>query len=427
MKTYLSKKLYKKACGLMPSGVNSPVRAFKSVGGTPLYMARGKGAFLYDADGNKYMDFCSSWGPLILGHTNAKVQSAIKEAVTKGLSFGTCHPDEVEFARTVKSFFPSMQMMRLVASGTEAVMSAIRAARGFTKKNKVIKFEGCYHGHSDTLLAKSGSGLATFGIPGTAGVTEGAVKDTIILPYNDTEAFIKCFNKCWKDLAAVIIEPVAGNMGVVLPSKEFLKTIREYTKKSGSVLIFDEVITGFRVSKGGAQSYYGIKPDITCLGKIAGGGMPIGIYGGRKDIMKYIAPSGPVYQAGTLSGNPIAVAAGIAVLKQLSEKSFYKTLDKKAEYLVKKLKKVIKDKKLPVQINSIASMFTIFFNKDKITDYKSASSSDAKKYARFFNELIRKEIYFPPSQFEAAFINSAMSYEDLAYAAKIIGELLTKI
>lgn len=414
----------------MPGGVNSPVRAFKSVGGDPIYMVKGKGAYLYDADGNKYLDFCSSWGPLILGHSNCKVAFAIKEASDLGASFGTSHPKEIEIAQLIQKFFPSMEMLRLVNSGTEAIMSAIRAARGFaprgfTGREKIIKFEGCYHGHSDCLLAKAGSGIATLGIPGTKGVTKGAVKDTITLPYNDTASFIKCVNKFKNELAAVIIEPVAGNMGLVLPDKEFLESIRGYTKKYNIVLIFDEVITGFRVGDGfGAQGYYKIKPDLTCLGKIVGGGLPIGVYGGRADIMKNIAPLGGVYQAGTLSGNPLAVSAGIAALKELSKNKFYDALNGKCKYLTDALKNIIKKNNLNIQVNSIASMFTIFFTKDKVRDYKTATQSDVKKYAKFFHKLLEAGIYFPPSQFEVCFVSSAMSYKDLDFAIKVINKAM---
>lgn len=425
LKTDISKKLYKQASALMPGGVNSPVRAFKSVGGAPIYMVKGKGAYLYDADGNRYLDFCSSWGPLILGHANGKVTSAIKEAADYGTSFGTSHPKEIELAQLIQKFFPSMEMLRLVNSGTEATMSAIRAARAFKDREKIIKFEGCYHGHSDSLLAKAGSGIATLGIPGTNGVTKGAVKDTITLPYNDTAAFIKCVNKFKNELAAVIIEPVAGNMGLVLPDKEFLESIREYTKKYNIVLIFDEVITGFRVGNGfGAQGHYKIKPDLTCLGKIVGGGLPIGVYGGRADIMKNIAPLGGVYQAGTLSGNPLAVSAGMAALKELSKNKFYDALNGKCKYLTDAVKNIIKKNNLDIQINSISSMFTIFFTKDKVCDYKTASLSDVKKYAEFFHKLLDAGIYFPPSQFEVCFVSSAMSYKDLDFAIKVINKAM---
>jgi len=397
----------------MPGGVNSPVRAFRAVGGTPFFVAKGEGCYLWDVDGNKYVDFVCSWGPLILGHAHPEVVAAVKEAVEKGTTYGAPTELEVLLAEKIQQAFPSMEMLRLVNSGTEATMSAIRVARGYTGRKKIVKFEGCYHGHADYLLVKAGSGATTFGIPDSAGVPEGTAQDTIVLPYNDVKAFVETMDSIGDEIAAVIVEPVAGNMGVVLPKPEFLRALREQTEKHGSVLIFDEVITGFRVAYGGAQSLYGIRPDMTCLGKIVGGGFPLAAYGGRKEIMQSVAPLGPVYQAGTLSGNPVAVTAGLKTLEILERDNPYPELERKTRQLTEAIVNAAKESGISVQINQIASMFTVFFTDQPVTDYTSAKRSDTQRYARFFHALLERGVYFPPSQFEAAFVSTAHHDEAL--------------
>jgi len=406
-----SRALFERAQKLMPGGVNSPVRAFRAVGGIPFFVAKGEGCYLWDVDGNKFIDFVCSWGPLILGHAHPEVVSAVKEAVEKGTTYGTPTELEVLLAEKIQQAFPSMEMLRLVNSGTEATMSAIRVARGYTGRKKIVKFEGCYHGHADYLLVKAGSGATTFGIPDSAGVPEGTAQDTIVLPYNDVQAFNETMDAMGDEIAAVIVEPIAGNMGVVLPKPEFLKALREQTEKHGTVLIFDEVITGFRVAFGGAQSLYGIRPDMTCLGKIVGGGFPLAAYGGRKEIMQSVAPLGPVYQAGTLSGNPVAVTAGLKTLEILERDNPYPELESKTRQLTEVIAEAAKEFGIPVQINQIASMFTVFFTDQPVTDYSSAKRSDTQRYARFFHALLERGVYFPPSQFEAAFVSVAHSDE----------------
>ena len=406
-----SRALFERAQKLMPGGVNSPVRAFRAVGGIPFFVAKGEGCYLWDVDGNKFIDFVCSWGPLILGHARPEVVSAVKEAVEKGTTYGTPTELEVLLAEKIQQAFPSMEMLRLVNSGTEATMSAIRVARGYTGRKKIVKFEGCYHGHADYLLVKAGSGATTFGIPDSAGVPEGTAQDTIVLPYNDVQAFNETMDAMGDEIAAVIVEPIAGNMGVVLPKPEFLKALREQTEKHGTVLIFDEVITGFRVAFGGAQSLYGIRPDMTCLGKIVGGGFPLAAYGGRKEIMQSVAPLGPVYQAGTLSGNPVAVTAGLKTLEILERDNPYPELESKTRQLTEVIAEAAKEFGIPVQINQIASMFTVFFTDQPVTDYSSAKRSDTQRYARFFHALLERGVYFPPSQFEAAFVSVAHSDE----------------
>ncbi|MFN4180837.1 MAG: glutamate-1-semialdehyde 2,1-aminomutase, partial [Armatimonadota bacterium] len=361
MRNEKSRVLFEKAQKLMPGGVNSPVRAFRAVGGTPFFVAKGEGCYLWDVDGNKYVDFVCSWGPLILGHAHPEVVAAVKEAVDKGTTYGAPTELEVLLAEKIQQAFSSMEMLRLVNSGTEATMSAIRVARGYTGRKKIVKFEGCYHGHADYLLVKAGSGAATFGIPDSAGVPEGTAQDTIVLPYNDVQAFNETMNAVGDEIAAVIVEPIAGNMGVVLPKVEFLRALQEQTEKYGAVLIFDEVITGFRVAFGGAQSLYNIQPDMTCLGKIVGGGFPLAAYGGRKEIMQSVAPLGSVYQAGTLSGNPVAVTAGLKTLEILERDNPYPELERKTKQLTEAIANEAKRIGIPVQINQVASMFTVFF------------------------------------------------------------------
>lgn len=404
----------------MPGGVNSPVRAFRAVGGTPFFVAKGEGCYLWDVDGNKYVDFVCSWGPLILGHAHPEIVAAVKDAVEKGTTYGAPTELEVLLAEKIQQAFPSMEMLRLVNSGTEATMSAIRVARGYTGRRKIVKFEGCYHGHADYLLVKAGSGATTFGIPDSAGVPEGAAQDTIVLPYNDVEVFNETMNAIGDEIAAVIVEPIAGNMGVVLPKPEFLRALREQTEKHGSVLIFDEVITGFRVAYGGAQSLYGIRPDMTCLGKIVGGGFPLAAYGGRKEIMQSVAPLGPVYQAGTLSGNPVAVTAGLKTLEILERDNPYPELERKTRQLTEAIADAAKEFGIAVQINQIASMFTVFFTDQPVIDYASAKRSDTQRYARFFHALLERGVYFPPSQFEAAFVSTAHDDEALTKTQEVV-------
>lgn len=404
----------------MPGGVNSPVRAFKAVGGTPFFVARGEGCYLWDVDGNRFIDFVCSWGPLILGHAHPEVVAAVKEAVERGTTYGAPTELEVALAEKIQQAFSSMEMLRLVNSGTEATMSAIRAARGYTGRKKIVKFEGCYHGHADYLLVKVGSGAATFGIPDSAGVPEGTAQDTIVLPYNDIEAFNETMDAMGEKIAAVIVEPIAGNMGVVLPKPEFLAALRQQTEKHGVVLIFDEVITGFRVAYGGAQALYGIKPDMTCLGKIVGGGFPLAAYGGRKEIMQTIAPLGPVYQAGTLSGNPVAVTAGLKTLEILERDNPYPELERRTKQLTQVISEAAKEADVPVRINQIASMFTVFFTDQPVVDYASARRSDTQRYSHFFHALLERGVYFPPSQFEAAFLSTAHDDEALSFAQDAI-------
>ncbi len=427
MRNEKSKALFEKAQKLMPGGVNSPVRAFRAVGGTPFFVARGEGCYLWDVDGNRYVDFVCSWGPLILGHAHPEVVTAVKEAVDKGTTYGAPTELEVLLAEKIQQAFPSMEMLRLVNSGTEATMSAIRVARGYTGRKKIVKFEGCYHGHADYLLVKAGSGATTFGIPDSAGVPEGTAQDTIVLPYNDFQAFNETMNAIGDEIAAVIVEPIAGNMGVVLPKVEFLKALREQTEKHGAVLIFDEVITGFRVAFGGAQSLYGIRPDMTCLGKIVGGGFPLAAYGGRKEIVQSVAPLGPVYQAGTLSGNPIAVTAGLKTLEILERDNPYPELERKTKQLIEAVADEARKVGIPVQINQIASMFTVFFTSQPVTDYTSARRSEIQRYARFFHALLECGVYFPPSQFEAAFVSNAHDEEALESALEAVKRAMKAI
>jgi len=408
-----SRDLYKKALGLMPGGVNSPVRAFKAVGGSPLFIRNAKGSRIYDVDGNEYIDYVLSWGPMILGHSHPSVVKALKSAIDNGTSFGAPTSLEVELAQMVIKAYPSIEKVRMVNSGTEATMSAIRAARGFTGRDKIVKFEGCYHGHADGLLVKAGSGAATFGIPDSSGVPKSYAKNTITLPFNNIKAFKDMMSREWKSIAGVIVEPVVGNIGCVLPVAGFLETLRKETKKYGTVLIFDEVMTGFRVSYGGAQAYYGIKPDMTCLGKVIGGGLPVGAYGGRKEIMSTISPDGPVYQAGTLSGNPIAMTAGIETLKILSGKDAYKKLDGKMRLLEEGLRDAAKRAGARTKFYRAGAMFCTYFTDTDIVDYNTAKTSDTEKFSRFFRGMLDRGIYLAPSQFEAGFISLAHTNADI--------------
>jgi glutamate-1-semialdehyde 2,1-aminomutase len=389
------------------------VRAFKAVGGTPLFIKRGQGSRLYDEDGNEFIDYVCSWGPLILGHAQPRVVRAVKKAIERGSSFGCPTKLETTLARMVREAMPSIEMVRFVNSGTEATMSAIRLARAFTGRNKVVKFAGCYHGHSDGLLAKAGSGMATLGIPSSPGVPAALTSDTLVAPYNNLEAVEQLFKRFAPDITAVIIEPIAGNMGVVLPKPGFLEHLRGLTRQSGALLIFDEVITGFRVAYGGAQSLCNIPPDLTCLGKIIGGGLPIGAYGGRRDIMEMVAPLGPVYQAGTLAGNPLAMTAGIETITILKESSAYEELEKKSSLLEKGIIKAASKTRVDIQLPRVGSMFTIFFTKDVVTDYETATKADTKLYAKFFHHMLAQGVYLPPSQFEAAFVSLAHTDKDI--------------
>jgi glutamate-1-semialdehyde 2,1-aminomutase len=422
-----SRALFERAQRLMPGGVNSPVRAFRAVGGAPFFVARGEGCFLWDVDGNRYVDFVCSWGALILGHAHPEVVAAVKAAVERGTTYGAPTELEVRLAEQIQSAFPTMEMLRLVNSGTEATMSALRVARGYTGRGKVIKFEGCYHGHADYLLVKAGSGATTFGIPDSAGVPESFSQETIVLPYNDADAFIRTMDEIGDQVAAVIVEPVAGNMGVVLPKPEFLRALRDQTRKHGAVLIFDEVITGFRLTYGGAQHLFGIEPDMTCLGKIVGGGFPLAAYGGRREIMQAVAPLGPVYQAGTLSGNPVAVTAGLTTLRVLERDKPYAELERRTNWLTDAIADAARAFNIPVQINHIASMFTAFFTDQPVTDYASAKRSDTKRFARFFHALLQRGVFLPPSQFEAAFLSVAHSDEVLAQVAEAMRQAMRQV
>jgi len=409
----ISAELFSQAKGFIPGGVNSPVRAFKAVGGNPPFIDRGLGARITDCDGREYLDFVSSWGPLILGHSHPEILEALTLAMQKGTSFGASTEGEVRLARALAEAVPSIEMVRLVSSGTEAAMSAIRLARGYTGRERILKFEGCYHGHSDSLLVKAGSGAATLGVPDSPGVTNGTARDTITLPYNNLEKVRELFDKEGPSLACVILEPVAGNMGVIPPADGFLQGLRELTAQYGALLIFDEVITGFRVSYGGAQALFGITPDLTCLGKIIGGGLPVGAFGGKREIMEKLAPVGPVYQAGTLSGNPLAVTVGLKMLEILKRGNFYEDLEKKSKRLATGLTANVRETGVPVFMTRIGSMFCSFFTEDKVVDFASAAKSDAKRFGKYFQEMLKNGIYIAPSQFEAGFVSAAHRNEDL--------------
>jgi glutamate-1-semialdehyde 2,1-aminomutase len=409
-----SRRLQKRAEMLIPGGVNSPVRAFRAVGGDPLFVVRGHGSHIWDADGNEYIDYIGSWGPLILGHAAPVVIDALAAAMLNGTSFGASTPSEADLAELVISAFPHMQKVRFVSSGTEATMSAIRLARAYTKRKFIVKFEGCYHGHADALLVKAGSGVATLGIPGSAGVPEEFTQFTLALPYNDTDALEDAFKKFKGQIACVIVEPVVGNMGCVPPARGYLEAVRAVTSNDGSVLIFDEVMTGFRLAFGGAQELYAIKPDLTTMGKIIGGGLPVGAYGGASEIMDLVAPLGPMYQAGTLSGNPLAMAAGYAQLRYLKEhRDVYAKLDQLSSELVAGVAAAAKSAGVPMTHNRVGSMFTWFFTPGPVTDWDSASKSDTEAFGRFFRNMLDAGIYLPPSQYEAAFIGAAHTEEDV--------------
>ena len=415
-----SSRLYAAACRRLPGGVNSPVRAFRSVGspdGTraahPLFITRGKGSHLWDADGRRYIDYVLSWGPLILGHAHPAVITAVKTAAARGTSYGAPTEWEVELAALIQRAMPSMELVRLVNSGTEATMSALRLARAYTGRYLILKFDGCYHGHADGLLVKAGSGATTLGVPDSPGVPAATTQLTLQAPYNDLKAVDTLFQQHGQRIAAVIVEPIAANMGVVLPADGFLAGLRALTERHGALLIFDEVITGFRVALGGAQALYKVRPDLTCLGKIIGGGLPVGAYGGRREIMRMIAPSGPVYQAGTLSGNPIAMSAGIATLRQLRSPGFYARLEKRSQQLYEGLVSAAQTAGVPVSAARAGSLLGVFFTRQRVVDYASARTADTRRYATFFWAMLQAGIYLAPSQFEALFLSSTHSVDDI--------------
>jgi len=424
--TKQSEALMARAVRRIPGGVNSPVRAFRSVGGTPRFIVQGMGSRVVDADKNTYIDYLGSWGPLILGHAPAVVKAVLKRQIEHGTSYGAPTENEVVLAEMIAASVPSINKVRLVNSGTEATMSAIRLARAFTSRNKIVKFDGCYHGHVDSLLVKAGSGVATLGLPDSPGVASDCIH-TLSIPFNDDGALQKVFELNKSDIAAVIVEPVPGNMGTVLPAKGFLDRLRKITRQHGALLIFDEVITGFRLSSGGAQERFKVKPDLTCLGKVIGGGLPVGAYGGGEKIMKLIAPEGPVYQAGTLSGNPMAVTAGIAALKAIAKPDVYSQLEEKTALIVDGLRKAAAAAGVEIVINSIGSMFTVFFTSSAVTDFQSAKTSDTSRYANFFHALLQRGVYFPPSQFETCFMSLAHTKSDINATLKAAREAFNAI
>jgi glutamate-1-semialdehyde 2,1-aminomutase len=413
MKRKKSITVYRRALEMIPGGVDSPVRAFKAIGISPTFIDRAKGSKVWDIDGNEYIDYVGSWGPMILGHAHPGVVAALRKAIPKGTSYGAPTFLEVELAARVKKAFPSMELVRMVSSGTEAVMSAIRLARGYTGRDKILKFEGCYHGHGDSLLVKAGSGATTFGIPDSLGVPEDLAKHTLTASYNDLEGVKTLVRQYAGQIACIIVEPIAGNMGVVLPEKEFLEGLRKICNGEGIILLFDEVISGFRVAYGGAQELYQIKADLTCLGKIIGGGLPVGAYGGKREIMEKIAPLGGVYQAGTLSGNPLAMTAGMVTLELLRSKKVYQDLEKKTTYLTEAISEKAEENGISITINCGTGMFTLFFTAGPVRDYRTAKTSDTKRFAQFFIEMMEQGIYLPPSQFEAWFISLAHTQKDL--------------
>ncbi len=424
----LSSNFFTMAKDVIPGGVNSPVRACMSVGCDPVFIEKAEECYLYDPDGNSYIDYVCSWGPMILGHGHPHMVSAVSEALAQGTSFGAPTWREVALANKIVDMLPSIEMVRLVNSGTEATMSAIRLARGYTGRKKILKFDGCYHGHADSFLVKAGSGVATLGIPGSPGVPEEIVSNTISIPFNNRSALEKAIEQEADQLAAVIMEPVPANMGVILPDEGFLEFVREKTSKNNILLIFDEVITGFRLAPGGAQEYFGIMPDITCLGKIIGGGLPVGAYGGKKEIMEQIAPSGPVYQAGTLSGNPLATAAGIATLEVLERPGFYESLKEKADYLAEGMKKLATDSGIPCVNQRIGSMMTTFFGQQEpVKNFQDAMKSDTDMYAAFYRNMLSEGIWLAPSQFEAAFVSLAHNWDALDFTLDAAESAFTRL
>ena len=417
-------KLFEEAKLHMPGGVNSPVRAFKNIGGNPIFFKKAKGAYVFDADNNKYIDYIGSWGPMILGHSNQQIINSITKQLQLGTSYGAPTSLESKTAELIKDCVPSIEKIRMVNSGTEATMSAVRLARGFTNRNKIIKFDGCYHGHVDSLLIKAGSGVSTFGLPDSPGIPKQLAKQTISCEFNNKKDFLETFEKIKDDLAAVIIEPIAGNMGFIPGDKSFLRLLRKKTKENNSLLIFDEVMTGFRVSLGGAQEIYGIKPDITTLGKVIGGGLPVGAFGGRKDIMDYLAPNGPVYQAGTLSGNPLAMAAGYSLIKLLIKNNPYESLENKASNLLKGMSELFEVEKIPFSTNQIGGMFGFFFSSKLPKNLNDVIATDDNVFKTFLNSAIQNGIYFAPSKFEAGFISTKHTNKEINNTIKIVRKIL---
>jgi len=419
-----SAELFEAARTRLSGGVNSPVRAFNAVGGHPIFIERGKGSTLIDADGQRLLDYVLSWGALLVGHAHPEVIKAVSAAARKGLGFGAPTSGETQLAERIHRLFPSMERMRLTSSGTEAVMSTIRLARGFTQRDKILKFEGCYHGHADALLVKAGSGATTFGVPDSAGVPSDVARHTLTVPFGRLDLIQKMAEEMAREIACIIVEPVPGNMGTILPPPEFLVGLRELTRRYDLLLVFDEVISGFSVGPGGAQHRYGVSPDLTCLGKVIGGGLPVGAYGGREDIMKFVSPSGPVYQAGTLSGNPVAMAAGMATLDLLGKPGAYDTLEAHAATLQDGLKEAARTARIPVQINRAGAQMTLFFSDRPVTDYTSALQSDRTRYAKFFWGMIAGGVYFPPSAYEAFFISTAHTHADIQKTIRVAATVL---
>ena len=418
--------LFDQAKSLMPGGVNSPVRAFKNINGNPIFFEKAQGAYLFDADGNKYIDYIGSWGPMIMGHSHPDIVNAIKKQAELGTSYGAPTGLESDVAELIIKNVSSIEKIRMVNSGTEATMSSIRLARGFTNRDKIIKFDGCYHGHVDSLLIKAGSGVLTFGLPDSPGIPEDLAKHTITCPYNDIPAFIEIFNSVKDDLAAVIVEPIAGNMGFVPGTEEFLQTLRSYTESNNSLLIFDEVMSGFRVSLGGAQEIFNIKPDITALGKVIGGGLPVGAFGGKKEIMDFLAPEGPVYQAGTLSGNPLAMAAGSTLLKLLIENNPYKKLEENAKLMLEGMNEIMSSAGIPFSKNQIGGMFGFFFSEELPLNINDVSKTNDKTFSMFINACIKNGIYFAPSKYEAGFISSMHSNKEIDETLDVVGNIIKK-
>jgi glutamate-1-semialdehyde 2,1-aminomutase len=419
-----SSQLFVEANEVIPGGVNSPVRAFKGVGGFPIFIKEAKGAYLYDEDGNKYIDYINSWGPMILGHAHEPVVNAIIEKAKKGTSFGTPTELETKIAQLAISMVPNIDKIRFVNSGTEACMSAIRLARGYTKRDKIIKFSGCYHGHSDSFLIAAGSGLSTFGVPNSPGVTEGTAKDTLLAKYNDLEYVKALFEANKNEIAAIIVEPVAGNMGCIPPKEGFLSSLKQLCKENGALLVFDEVMTGFRLAKGGVQELYQVAADIVCFGKVIGGGLPVGAFAARNEIMNLLSPLGPVYQAGTLSGNPLAMAAGYQMLLELnSDKEIFTRLEEKTAYLERGIHKVLSENNIEFTINRVGSMISVHFDKNEVYDFETAKKGDNERFKKFFHELLKRGIYIAPSAYETWFITDALSYEDLDYTIETIHEV----